>query len=290
MTRVLLLGCSVVGLWGSTWVVLRTAIAHRGLSPEGLALGRFTIASLAFAVVALWRPPPPLSREEWRRVALAGLLGTALYSLLSGWGQRTVDAGTSAVIIQSAPLWTALGAWLVLRQRVGPAVWLGMALAFAGLALIARGVATGTGGDFGDLAMLFAASLAFAGYNVLMQPVAARIGGWWPTAYAVWIGTLVLLPLTGYAIADLRQQPGAALAAWAWLGLLSTTAGYATWTALAGAMPLARAAIVLYLVPVLALLLGWAILGERPGAVGFAGIACILAGVIVAQRKAEQSP
>lgn len=288
--RLLLLGCCVVGLWGSTWVVLRGAIAHRHLAPEGIAVGRFAIASLSFALVALWRRPPRLHAAEWRRVVLAGLLGTALYSLLSGWGQRTVDAGTAAVIIQSAPLWTALGAWLVLRQQVGLPVWLGMATAFAGLALIARGVAAGAGGGLGDLAMLFASSLAFAAYNVVMQPVAARIGGWWATAYAVWIGTLALLPWTPWALADLRLQPGPALGAWAWVGLLSTTAGYAAWTALAGAMPLARAAVFLYLVPVVALLLGWAVLGERPGPVGFAGVGLILAGVVLAQSRRRPAP
>lgn len=285
MLKILLLGTAVVGIWGSAWVVVRAAISQQHLSPEGLALGRNLVASLAFAVVLLWRRPPPLQRGELLRLLLAGVVGIALYTLLAGWGQRSADAGTAAVIIQSAPVWTALGAWWLLGERVGRSTWLGMTMALAGLALIGLGARPGAGGTLPDLAMLFGASLAFSGYSLWTQPIAARIGGWWPTAFAVWIGTLALLPWSGDALADLRNQPQTTLTVWLFLGLLSTAAAYAAWTALTGLLPLARAAVFLYLVPVLALALGWAILGERPGALGLAGVGCILAGVVVAQRK-----
>jgi drug/metabolite transporter (DMT)-like permease len=285
MLRVLLLGSAVVGIWGSAWVVVRAAIHQQHLSPEGLALGRNLVASLTFALVLLWRRPPRLQRSEQFRLLLAGVIGIALYTLLAGWGQRSVDAGTAAVIIQSAPVWTALGAWGLAGQRISGATWLGMVMAVAGLALIGLGGRAGSGGTLPDLAMLFAASLAFSAYSLWTQPVAARIGGWWPSAFAVWIGTLALLPWSGDALADLRGQPRNALAVWLFLGVLSTAAAYAAWTALTGLLPLARAAVFLYLIPVLALALGWAILGEHPGALGLAGVGCILAGVVVAQRK-----
>lgn len=285
MIRILLLGTAVVGIWGSAWVVVRAAISQQHLSPTGLALGRNLVASLACALVLLWRRPPPLRRDELLRLLLAGAIGIAFYSLLAGWGQRSVDAGTAAVIIQSAPVWTALGAWWLLGERIRGGIWLGMVLAVAGLALIGCGARPGAGGTPPDLAMLFGASLAFSGYSLWMQPVAARIGGWWPTAFAIWIGTLALLPWAGDTLADLDAQPRTALLMWGFLGVLSTAAAYAAWTALTGLLPLARAAVFLYLVPVLALILGWAILGERPGTLGLAGVGCILAGVIVAQRK-----
>lgn len=290
MIKILLLGTAVVGIWGSAWVVVRAAISQQHLSPAGLALGRNLIASMAFAVVLLWRRPPPLQPGELLRLLLAGVVGMALYSLLAGWGQRSADAGTAAVIIQSAPVWTALGAWWLLGQSVGRSTWLGMAMALAGLALIGLGAKPGAGGTLPDLAMLFGASLAFSGYSLWTQPIAARIGGWWPSAFAVWIGTLALLPWSGDALADLRSRPQATLTVWLFLGLLSTAAGYAAWTALTGLLPLARAAVFLYLVPVLALALGWAILGERPGALGLAGVGCILIGVVVAQRKPTVEP
>ena len=284
MTRILLLGVVVVGIWGSTWVVMRAAIAHAHLSPEGMAVGRHLIASLTFAVLLLWRRPPPLQRGELLRLAWAGAIGIGFYNLLTGWGQRSVDAGTAAVIIQSAPVWTALGAWRFLGQRVGVGTWLGMGAAVAGMTCIGIDRSGGAGGSLPDLAMLLGASFAFAGYNLWIQPVAARIGGWWATAWAVWFGTLALLPWFGHALDDLHAQPGHALVVWTYLGVLATAGAYAAWTVLAASLPLARAAVFLYLVPVLALTLGWLTLGERPGVLGLAGVACILAGVVTAQR------
>ncbi len=284
MLRTLLLGTAVVGIWGSTWVVMRAAIAHHHLSPEGMALGRHLVASLVFAVVLIWRRPPPLLSGEGLRLACAGVVGIGLYNLLTGWGQRSVDAGTAAVIIQTAPVWTALGAWWLLRQRVGPGTWLGMGAALVGMLLLGWSGSPGSGGTPGDLTMLFVASLTFAGYNLWIQPVAARIGGWWATGWAVWFGTIVLLPWSGSAWSDLALHPGQTMLVWSYLGILATAVAYAAWTMLAASVPLARASLFLYLIPVLALALGWATLGERPGTLGLAGVGCILAGVIVSQR------
>jgi drug/metabolite transporter (DMT)-like permease len=284
MFRILLLGSVVVGIWSSTWVVMRAAIAHQHLSIEALSLGRNLFASLFFAVALCWRRPPPLQRGEVLRLATAGILGLAIYNLLTGWGQRSVDGGPAAVIIQTAPVWTALGGWWLLKQPVGPGVWLGMGAAVIGMVCIGLGRSAGTGGTLPDLAMLFAASLTFAAYNLLMQPVAARIGGWWATAWAVWFATLVLLPFSGHVVSELQTRPWLVLAFWGYMGLFATAIAYATWIVIAAALPLARAAVFLYLVPVLALVLGWVILGERPSNLGFVGAGCILAGVIVAQR------
>lgn len=273
----------MVGIWGSTWVLMRAAIANLHLSPEGMAVGRHLVASLVFAACLPFRRPPPLVAGELPRLAWAGAIGIAFYNLLTGWGQRSVGAGLAAVIIQTAPVWTALGAWWCFRERAGRGVWLGMAAAIAGVALIGLGSGP-VAGSPGDFAMLVAAALAFTGYNLWMRPVAPRIGGWWATAWAVWIGTLCLLPWTGCMIEDLRRQPWTALAVWSFLGVFATAAAYAMWTALAAAVPLARASLFLYLIPVLALAEGWAILGENPGITGLAGAACILGGVVLAQR------
>jgi len=286
MPRILLLSCIVVGIWGSTWVVMRSAIAHHHLSPEGMALGRHLVASLVFLVALAWRRPPPLARGEFHRLAWAGAIGIGFYNLLTGWGQRSVDAGTAAVIIQTAPVTTALGAWWLLGQRVGVGTWIGLVAACLGIALIGLGGSPGAGGTLPDLLCLVAASLAFSGYNLWTTGVAGRIGGWWTTAWAVWIGTVVLLPWSGSVVQELQERPLIALGVWTYLGVLATAGAYAAWTVLAASLPLARAAIVLYLVPVLALGLGWALLGEAPGMLGLAGVACILGGVVIARRTA----
>jgi drug/metabolite transporter (DMT)-like permease len=279
----LLLVVTTVGLWGATWVVLKAGVGR--MAPGGLACWRHLVAALVFALVALVKRPPRLQRGDGWRLLAAGLVGVAGYNLLCVFGQRAVSAGTAAVIIQTAPVWTTLGAWLVWREATGWGVWVGMIAALVGVALLGNT----TGGWTWAVLMLFAASLCFSVYNLLIRPLVARLGAWWTTGWTVWIGTVALLPWVGEGWRDLRDQ---GLVAWGlvlFLGVLSTVVAYATWGALLHRLPAAKASVFLYLVPVIALLLGWAALGDRPTASEMMGATIILAGVAVAQATGRRS-
>jgi drug/metabolite transporter (DMT)-like permease len=277
---------ATVVLWGLSWVAMRAVL--RLLPPMGIASLRMLLCAGALLLLAAAvRPRLPRGRDLGL-LLLAGGVGICLYSTLVFYGQRTVRAGPAAVIIQTAPVWMAVGSWLFLRERIRLRTWLGIAAALAGVAMIARGEGGGAGFALsGDVLLLFAASLAFAAYNLLIRPVAGRIGAFPATAWAAGFATLGFLPWLGDAAGAARAATPLAWGLLVFLALLSTLAAYATWAAVLHRLPAARAAVFLYLVPVVALAGGWLILDEVPATISLAGAGTILAGVATAQTGGD---
>src|SRR4051794_5233306 len=114
--RALALGAALVTvtLWASAFVAIRSA--SRQLSPEALALGRLTLASIALGlVVAVRREPLPASRDV-PAIAFCGVFWFALYNIALNEAERHVDAGTAAMLVNLGPLLIALLAGVVLGE------------------------------------------------------------------------------------------------------------------------------------------------------------------------------
>jgi drug/metabolite transporter (DMT)-like permease len=122
-------------LWSSAFVAIR----HLGhtFSPGALSLGRLVVGSLALGVVLAtrgWRTP---TRREWPGLVAIGLLWFGLYNVALNAGERRVDAGTAAMLIQLSPVLVAVLAAVFLKEKATPALGVGLLVAFAGVVLIA---------------------------------------------------------------------------------------------------------------------------------------------------------
>src|SRR6476659_4113114 len=130
-------------LWSSAFVAIRH-LGHQ-FSPGALSLGRLVVGSLALGVVLAtrgWRTP---TRREWVRLVAIGLLWFGLYNVALNAGERLIDAGTAAMLIQLSPVLVAVLAAVFRKERATPALGIGLLVAFAGVVLIAT--STGDGGD-----------------------------------------------------------------------------------------------------------------------------------------------
>src|SRR5262245_40227530 len=147
-------GCTIV-LWASAFVGIRAALA--GYSPTHLAALRFMIASLAlgaYAVATRMRLP---RRQDLPALGLCGLVGITVYNLALNTGERSVTAGAASLLVNTAPIWTAIWATLFLNERLRPWGWIGMALSFAGATMIALAERGGLGLNWGAGLVLLAA-------------------------------------------------------------------------------------------------------------------------------------
>jgi drug/metabolite transporter (DMT)-like permease len=277
-------------LWASAFVAIRSAMTE--YSPGGLALVRFGVASLAFGVWALLRPGSVrrADRADLPGFLLTGLVGITLYHVALNAGERTVSAGSASLIVNLNPIFTALIAGATLGERLGPRGWAGVLAGFAGAAILAIGESGGLRIEPGAWLLLVAA-LAQAIYFVLQKPYLSRYRPLEATAWAVWLGTLCLLPATPGALADLRTASAAATLGAVYLGVFPGAIAYASWAYVLSRLPAGRATSALYLVPPIALVIGWVMLGERPGALALAGGAVALSGVaLVNAGRAARAP
>src|SRR5215467_6851592 len=147
-------------------------------------------ASLAAAgTVLLWASAFPAIT-----VAVRGLAGMTGYQLLLNAGERVVPAGTASLLVATAPVYASLLAVAFLGERSSRRRWAGSAVALAGVALIAASHGLG----FGASALVVLAAAVLQGvFHTAQKPLLARYTGFEVTAYAMWAGTVFILPWTG---------------------------------------------------------------------------------------------
>src|SRR3954454_7808807 len=299
-----------VTLWASAFVGIRDAGRAIGAGP--LSLGRLVVAAAVLgAVVAVRREALP-PRADVPRLVLFALLWFGAYNVMLNAAEHRVDAGTAAMLVNVGPVFIALLAGLVLREGFPRTLFAGCAVAFAGAIVIGaatseRGVAAGWGA-----ALCIAAALAYAGGVVAQKPLLERTSGLQITVLGravaaqrpppertsglqiTFLGCVVAaiacLPYAPALVHDVRSA-GAGPVAWTvYLGAFPTAIGFTTWAYALRRTTAGRMGATTYLVPPLAVVMGWLFLGETPPALALAGGALCLAGVFVARGGRVRRP
>lgn len=272
-----------VCLWASAFVGIRAA--SQQFSPEALALGRLTIASVALGLVVLARREPLPSWRELPAIALIGVLWFALYNIALMEGERRVDAGTAALLVSVGPILIPLLAGVFLREGFPPRLLLGSAVAFVGALVI--GGATSKHGLTPSLglALCLGAALVYALAVVAQKPLLARVSALQITWLAATVGALVCLPFAGVLIGQLPHARPDVIGWMAYLALGPMALGFLTWGYALSRTTAGRMGSTTYLIPPIAILLGWLLLGEVPPVLAFVGGALCLAGVAIARSR-----
>lgn len=277
---------AVVVIWGLNFVVMKVAL--NTLSPMMLGALRFALASLPL----LWIVPRP--RVPWRYVVAYGLLqGLGQFGLLFTALRFGMPAGLGSMVLQTQVFFTVLLAVPVLGERARMHQWLGLLVAGCGLALIASGHGQGPR-DMTLLGFLLtvAAALSWAGANLLTRLMGRVSVRYDPLHFIVWSSAVPVLPFLLLAVwidgADaswisVTAMGGREMAAVAYLSLLATLVGYSLWTRLFQRHAAGRVAPFSMLVPVIGLWAAAFFLDERLQEAQWAGVACVLLGLLFNQ-------
>jgi drug/metabolite transporter (DMT)-like permease len=275
-----------VVLWASAFVGIR--YAGRELDPGPLALARLLVASVALGAMMLIRRPPMVGRAGRPGVITAGVLWFGAYNVALNAAERRVDAGTASLLVNVAPLFIAILAGRALKEGVGKLLLGGCAVSFTGVALIALGTSRhGLSAGWGAALCVIAAAVYAVG--VVAQKPALRHGS--PLAVtwlACAIGAVCCLPYAPALVRQLGHARGSALIWTVYLGVVPTAIGFSTWAYALARTDAGKLGSTTYLVPPIAVLLGWIMLGEVPPLVALPGGILCLAGVGLARWTPRQ--
>lgn len=275
-----------VTLWASAFVGIRDA--GRDLSAGPLTLGRLLIGTLSLgALVALRRDALP-PRADLSRIVVCGLLWFGAYNVMLNAAEQTVDAGTAAMLVNLGPVLIAVLAGLLLGEGFPRALLLGCGVAFAGAVVI--GLATserGVDASWGAV-LCIGAAVAYAAGVILQKPLLERTSGLQITFLACVVGTVACLPFTPALLGEAQDASASALAWTAYLGIFPTAIGFTTWAYALRRTSAGRMGATTYLVPPLAILMGWVWLDESPPALALAGGVLCLVGVAITRRPARR--
>ena len=271
-----------VVLWASAFVGIRAA--GEDLSPGALSLGRLAVGSALLGVFVLLQRGRLPGRRDWPGIVVCGVLWFGLYNLALNAAEQRVDAGTAAMLVNVGPILIALLAGWLLKEGFPRALVAGCAVAFAGAVVI--GLATserGVGASWGAV-LCVAAAAFYAGGVVAQKPLLSRASALHVTWLAATVGLVVCLPFAA-TLADEVGDADASSVAWmVYLGVFPTAIGFLTWAYALSRTTAGRMGATTYLVPPIAILVGWALLGESPEAFAFLGGALCLGGVVITRR------
>jgi len=269
-----LMGLAVPLIWGMGVVFAKAAIEH--FPPILLMALRFALTAL----ILVWFVKPPW-RVMGQLVAIAFVSAAIQYSLTFN-GLRGVDASTAVLVIQlEVPFLVLLGAAL-LHEQVEARKWLGIAVAMAGVGLIAGEPRLGQA--WGSLALLVGGAFSWALGQVMVRRL-GEIGGLTTIA---WVSIFAAPQLFVFSLVFERDHLAAiASAGWVvwstvvYLGVIMTALGYTLWYSLIARHPVSRVGPFLLLMPIFSVLGGVVLLGETLTPLIALGGVTVIAGVAI---------
>jgi drug/metabolite transporter (DMT)-like permease len=274
--------------WASAFIVIRGTGEHFG--GGALALARLVVGSLLLSVMVIGRRWVAPTRREWLLIAGFGIVWFGAYNVALNVAEQSLDAGTTAMIVNIGPILIALGAGLFLGEGIPKWLAIGAGVAFVGVVLI--GIGTG-GSDLGDgsgVALALLAAVTYAAGVLLQKPALKRLPAAQVTFLGCAIGMVACLPFAGQLVDDLAAAPVPAILGAVYLGAVPTALAFSTWAFALSRMPAGQLGISTYVVPPLAIVLGALVFGEIPAVAAIIGGAVCLIGVAVSRRRSAAVP
>jgi drug/metabolite transporter (DMT)-like permease len=287
--RVLLAAGVTVCLWSSAFVGIR--YAGRQFDPGPLALGRLLVGSGVLGLLVLARGERLPPRRALAGIAICGVLWFGVYNVALNAAERYLDAGIAALLVNVGPIFIVILAGVFLKEGFPRLLVLGCLVSFAGAALIGISTSKHTSGAGWGAALCIIAALAYSAGVVAQKPVLRDASPLVVTWLACTVGAIACLPFAPALVGELGRATPKAIGWVAYLGLFPTAIGFVTWAYALSSTSAGRMGSVTYLVPPVALLLGWVILGETPPWLAIPGGILCLAGVALARwRPARRAP
>ena len=275
----------VVTCWGFSPTGIRIGLL--GYDPGHLALLRFLIASLFMALIAT---SMKISLPRLQDIPLLGVLGffaVSLHHIALNFGQAGVSAGASSVLVQSTPLFTALLAHFVFREKVSAWGWSCVLLGMIGAAIVVTGD-RGLGHMDARALLVLLAAFSWSIYFSLQKRHSHRYDGLTMVCYTVWSGTMFLLIYLPGLLGEVLNAPLRVNVAVGVLGVFPSALAYLAWAYVLNHMEVSRASMSLYLTPPMAIAIASVMLGELPSPMVIVGAVVVLVSVLALNLRREK--
>ncbi len=270
-------------IWSSNWIVMKLAMLDSG--PFNFSALRYAggtaVLFLLLRLQGERLTPPPLGPT-----LLIGLTQTAGFTVLAQWALVHGGAGKTALLAYTMPFWTVLLARAWLRERLRPRQVASLVLAAVGLFLILQpwnarvdltSALMAIGGGMSWAVSTVAAKRLFAQQGDALSPL--RL-----TAWQMLFGTFFLVLLAGFVPERAVTWTPGFIAALTFNVVLASGLAWTLWLLVVQRLPAGVAGLSSLAVPLMGVLLAWALLGERPNAAEGAGIVLLALALLLLLR------
>jgi drug/metabolite transporter (DMT)-like permease len=282
-------------IWGVNMPIMKFALSR--MDEFLFNAYRLTLSAIVLGLFSWWQRARLIDRTEFAKPIARQWFNIIAFALFTGFGYQVLfllgikatSATNTAFIMSAIPVWIAVLAFFLLKERLGHLAWIGLAVALAGTLIVTLGKQQ-SGMSVNSLAgnlLVSAAAFSWALGSVISRPIMKNIS---PIALAFFaIGATVPLHLmiAGHVMwqtPDLFSDP-LLLAALLYSGVFSTGLAYAMWNYGVKVIGPGQAAGFQNLVPLIAMFSSWLMIGEVPFAMQLLGGALIISGLAVMRTR-----
>ncbi|GLU38315.1 DMT family transporter [Pseudomonas sp. NBRC 100443] len=292
-SRPFALACLVLAmaLWGSSFIALKLAFAE--WPAMWVIFARMAIGSLIFLAAWRWRGRMDYQAGDWKYLVGLAVCEPCLYFVCESFALQYTSAAQAGMITALLPLLMAVGAFLLLHERIARNTWAGFALAVLGALWLSlagepdQHAPQPLLGNFFELLAMVCAT----GYTLLLKHLSARYSPFILTAMQAFIGSVFFLPLAAVGSGVPPAPSGQGLFALVYLGSVVTVGAYGLYNFGVSRLPASQATGFINLIPVFTLVFAWLLLGERLNGQQLLAAGLVFAGVALSQwRSATPAP
>jgi drug/metabolite transporter (DMT)-like permease len=270
-------------IWGSSFLFIRVAVEH--MPPSAVVFGRALLGAVFLVPLAIRNGAFHGLRRSILPVVVVTLLDMALPTFLTAWGEERISSSAAGILTATDPLFTAvLALWLIRSEAVDRKRFAGLVIGFAGVIALLGIDFGGNAAEFLGAGAVLLSALGYAGAALLYRRWLADARALGVTALMTAIsGAAFLAP----AAAGLPRQvpPVTSVLALVALGIINTGLAYWLFYLLIDEAGAATASVITYVMPVVALVLGVGLLGERFTIGAVAGMVLIMLGAWLATSR-----
>jgi len=273
--------------WGLSFIA--TKIALTSFPPFVYMFFRFTLASLFFLALMLWRGFPKLSTGDHKKLFLIGLLEPGLYFIFETFGLTYTTASKASLIIAAVPIAVLLLARVVLKEKItGIRLW-GVILSIAGIMILILGdpkfSVSSAGSLLGD-GLIFGAVISASFYMIIARDLGQRLSALEITSFQVFYGAILFAPFFLLNMGGMHwsQISVQAVGAVVFLAVFATILGFLFYNYALTQIPASQVAVFINGIPVVTAIGAWFILGESLTLLQMAGGLLVLIAVMVANK------
>jgi len=271
--------------WAVTFVWIKVAFSH-DYRPFEIVFLRLVLASaLLFGVMALWRRWEVVVRRDMLHLMLVAFFEPFLYFVGEANGMQHVSSTLGSLIISTIPLVSAIGAWLLLKERLYPLLIVGLIVSFAGVAVMSLG-SDDLKATLKGILFLLLAVFAGMGYGISVRRLTLKYSALTIVAWQSLFGMLYFLPLfigLQWGHFTTMQHSAQGLFTIAAMSIFASVGAFMLYTGVIRDLGVIKSNIFTNLIPVFTVALAYLILGDVLTLRASGGVLLTILGLLISQ-------
>lgn len=274
--------------WGMSFVWTRQLLVH--LSPISIVFIRLVISTFFLLGISLLLGKfQKVSWSTLKWIALMSLFEPFLYFIFEGYGIQETSASFASIMIATIPLFTPIGGWIFLKEKIATMNIIGLLISFLGVSVIVLNQGSGIKINLWGFVLLLGAVLTAVGYFTILKRVADKVNAFSVATYQNIFGLLYFIPvfLAVHGIGEVKKMPLTfdLLFPLIALSVLASSLAFVFNTIGVRIIGPSKAAAFTNSIPVFTVIFAYFLLGETVGVIKLTGMGFVIVGLVLAQKK-----